>query len=241
MVDSSLKIRIRQFFRERNVSDSAEINPSKLRKVLTGFEGLFRAQAGDQLECTVEGMGIATLSFPELRCDVYVVAALMKGQAILAVYDNAILWLDHYVNNEDFSSFIKRENLIAWIPDRWEKIIQLFVATKFAFLFRPQLIRSASDIPRYPEDQLDGLGTQQVQTMREVLQEDEQRIAEITQQITPPTLQIGTDGRIYLTFFVWTKIMGLVFKLECMFGENLSFDYDGERLTVDPIGHYLRW
>ena len=152
---------------------------------------------------------------------------------VLALYnDNTLLWLDDHSSDTDFAEFIRRENLLLWLPNQLDKFVELLVETKFNFLGWPQFLSKASDIDKVPDEIKDKqslFGHQHMEAMLDA----EKRIDEIMGIIHPPTLDEYEEGEFRLQFYIWTKLFGRVIKLTCFLGGDDLFSYEGIQLAHD--------
>jgi hypothetical protein len=166
---------------------------------------------------------------------------------VVAHYDDGtILWLDDHLDDADFSGFVQRERLAEWLPDHLNEILELLLETKFYFLGWPQLIHSVSDIPLIPErytshltDPKDDylLSSLDQQKALESLREADRRLASVADQIRAPESIRLEDGSTRLIFYIWTKILGKVVRLDTYFGVDNSFKYEAAQLT-EQVGYF---
>lgn len=150
--------------------------------------------------------------------------------AIVALYtDGTILWLDDHSKDTDFQNFVHRERLLGWLPYRMDKLVRLLVGTRLNFLGWPLLINSASDVPTPSEKQKAlWVGDKEVE---EFLLEQAKWLANIHDQIRPPVLVTDPKGGYLVSFSVWTKILGKVINVRCLFGPGQTFRYEGVQLA----------
>ena len=156
---------------------------------------------------------------------------------ILAHYnDGTILWLDDHSSDSDFQNFVRRERLLEWLPHQVDRLVNLLIETKLNFLGKPQLVNNVMEVPLMPESQKAlWAGNEQVQ---EVLLEQENRLADISDRVRPPMLTADLTGGFQLNFYIWTKILGKVINIHCFFGPGNTFRYRGVQLT-QFVGRYL--
>jgi hypothetical protein len=160
---------------------------------------------------------------------------------VLARYDDGtILWLDDHLDDHDFDSFARREYLADWLPDRLNDMLELLLETKFYFLGWPQLIRAVSEIPVIPEKYIGWLkgpkddrwsSILDQQKGLESLRQANDRLASVADQIRIPECVRLENGNIRLSFYVWTKILGNVVRIDSFFGTDSSFGYEFALLT----------
>ncbi len=149
---------------------------------------------------------------------------------ILVLYDDdTILWLDDHSDDADFEEFIRRERLPEWLPGQIDELVQLLIETKFSYLGRPQLIRNVSEIPKLTEREKSWQAESKAGL--EALQEEEKRLASVTNQIQSPACTSQPDGTFRLGFCIWTKILGKVINIACTFGPDHRFSYEAVLLT----------
>ncbi|MBE7471979.1 MAG: hypothetical protein DPW09_26770 [Anaerolineae bacterium] len=220
------------YFRKKSESYSdVHLSPNKLRP--RGWLEEFRVEIFQ----TVDNLSLKSgVLWSRLTGKIYKLEHSQLS-VVLALYSNdAILWLDDHSDNFDFEIFIRREDLLTWLPDQLEDFLDLLIQTKFNFLGRPQLIRSVSAIPTFTEEEM-AFYTQSQQG-REGILEQERRFADIVDQIQPPICTSSQDRVFHLNFYVWTKILGKVIKIHCSFGSENAFSYEAIQLT-EQLGKFF--
>jgi hypothetical protein len=154
---------------------------------------------------------------------------------VLALYADTILWLDDHSNDTDFNAFVRREQVSKWLPQNIEALLDLLIATKFNFLGRPQLVRSALEIPTFSERQKALMAKSKEALTKLSIQEKD--LAKIAEQIHPPKFISRDEGTFQLNFCLWTKILGKVIKIHCYFEQD-KFRYEAI-LLAEQIGNFL--
>lgn len=142
---------------------------------------------------------------------------------VFAYYNSQdILWIDDHLYDDDFSNFIKREQLhhLFYKPD---ELAQLLVSTKLAYILLPDVVNNISDIPdaRFQQNEDDG---------HSILQ----KLANVIHE--PQSIETKGDKNP-IEFFIWTKIMGNIFQLQCYFDEANRFVYQGKQVA-SGMGDY---
>jgi hypothetical protein len=149
---------------------------------------------------------------------------------VLAQYaDGTLLWLDDHSSDVDFNTFMRREHLLEWLPDRLDDLLELLIQTKFSFLGYPRQINEIGDVP--PASDL--LGRQPIVDERylKALREQQRKLASVASRIGPPRLAARRHGGYELTFCVWTRIHGRVIRLRCILHPRTGFAFKGEELA----------
>ncbi len=156
---------------------------------------------------------------------------------VLAQYeDGTVLWLDDHSSDSDFEVFTIREDLSNLLPGQAEEVSDLIARTKFNFLGWPHLIRQVSDIAEIPKNTKRMINAQSKEH-KQVLADKESRLLAVASQIHPPTC-LNEGNRVHLKFYIWTKLMGNLFEVNCAFGPSLTFTYEAVEL-VDSVGFYV--
>jgi hypothetical protein len=166
-----------------------------------------------------------------------------EAKAIFAYYDDDTpLWLDHHSDDIDFSHFIQRERLLEWIPERVVQLAQLFVETKFAFLFNPQLIRSVTEIPDISDEEFTCLMSssteEEAQKFHAMLQDRKNVLAKIADQVYPPKLDMTPNQNAIIDWVVWIPWLGFVLNIRCLLESDGTFSYEITRLAAG-VGNYI--
>ncbi len=131
----------------------------------------------------------------------------------LAVYDeNIILWLDNHFDDSDFANFIRREQLIQWLPDNLDRFLEMVVLTKLNYLGRCRLINNLLDIP----------GVEKFT--------DEEKLNVLKEQVRHPNC-VSRDGGFQLTFFVWSLWTGRVIHYQCQLSKS-NFIMQGSTIAA---------
>lgn len=173
----------------------------------------------------------------KLRAKVYTIHSIGQISAVLAYYsDGTILWLDDHSSDDDFEVFVRNERLWTWLPDQRERLVRLLVETKLNYLGRPYLVNGVSDIPSFSTQDLelwpDNLDAQ------EQLIDAQKRLEYVSEKIIPSTVSTGDKTVFELAFFVWTKIMGRIVRVQFKFGQDGFFQYEGDEL-VKLVGRFI--
>jgi hypothetical protein len=156
---------------------------------------------------------------------------------VLAFYEEGpVLWLDDHTGEADFETFMKREELKKWLPHQMAPLLDLLIETKFNFLGRPQLIHSATDIPKLTQKQIDRMSKSKDAMAK--FHEKEKLLAKITDQIQPPVCHSNNDQEFQISFYIWTKILGNILRIDCFFRGDHGFSYELTQLG-DQIGAFI--
>lgn len=150
---------------------------------------------------------------------------LQTVSAVVAVYDNSMLWLDDHDSDIDFAEFLRRERLLLWLPDRLDAFLDLLLETKFSFLGQPRIIASVQDIPFPDEDPLPADDPHSYSAQAEYLNR------EIAPLVHPPQLVLNVKQVSTLTFCIWTKEWGCTYKMTCKWGPALAWHFESVQLT----------
>jgi hypothetical protein len=183
-------------------------------------------------ERKIETMDCA--EYPNLSAILYKVYVddHMSLSVVMAHYkDGTILWLDDHSNNDDYAAFVRREHLWEYLPDRLDVLVNLLINTKFNYLGSPQLVSSKVDIPPYPDLLSEILRA-------DLLQERDKRMMRASALVEAPLQTSGLDGTAQVQFFVWTRIYGKILRLNCRFGPDTPFEYEGDEL-LERVGGYI--
>jgi hypothetical protein len=140
-----------------------------------------------------------------------------------------ILWL----NNQDFEKFLLLEEFLKLLPTQPTEFATLFTELKLSYLGRPKLITKASQIAPSKE-RYEKLWSYSA-AWRQKLLEDAKLIEELDARIFSPRCNPAEDG-YSLTFFVWTKILGRLFQVECEINYSGAVEYFLTLLVHDGIG-----
>jgi|GEM_PF-2638457 len=150
--------------------------------------------------------------------------------AIIALYpDETILWLDDHSTVSPYQAFVSREQLVQWLPHRINELAQLIVETRFNFLGMPRLLHSTTNIMHRSEERNERLAQSEVG--RETLLYNQTKCVELADRIIPPRLHSAFDEEITLTFFLWARIRGKVFEVQCVLGSAETFSYTAIELA----------
>jgi hypothetical protein len=157
-------------------------------------------------------------------------------EGTLALYhDDDILWLDDHSSNTDYETFMRREGLLEWLPDKKDRFVDLLIETKFTCLPGLRGIRNVHDIPLMAEEgrrDLIKCGGQKY------VEASDEQLARIGQQISPSALAITGDFTYTLDFYIWTKMLGRVINLRCFVGPDSSFKYEGA-ILANGVGDFI--
>ena len=175
-------------------------------------------------------------SWTKLSGKIYTIMAPYLS-AVFALYnDNTILWLDDHSRDTDFETFVRREQLLTWLPDEVDEVLELLLKMKFNFLGWPQLIHNASEIPDFSQ-QMKHKASISKEGRQSVFDSDK-RLADAANQIHQATCTHYQNNGFQLKFHVWTKILGNLYEIRCVFGEDYSFRYEGIQLA-NMIGYFV--
>jgi hypothetical protein len=148
---------------------------------------------------------------------------------VLAVYsDDTILWLDDHSGDSDFEGFARRERLATWLPQQMNELLTLLIETKFNYLGQPQLVQSASEIPGFKVGPGKAPAT---------LLEEKKHFDSVAKQIQPPECVSEQQG-VRLSFCLWSRILGRVLAVDCLFGSDGSFTFEAAQLA-EHIGDFF--
>ncbi|WP_420628726.1 hypothetical protein [Candidatus Leptofilum sp.] len=155
-------------------------------------------------------------------------------EAILAhcANNDEILWLDNHLNNQDFEKFLLLEEFLKRLPTQPTEFATLFTKLKLSYLGRPKLISKASQIAPSKE-RYEKLWSYS-EAWQEKLLADAKLIEELDTRIFLPRCIQAREG-YSLTFFVWTKILGRLFQVECEINHSGAVQYS-LTLLVNGIG-----
>jgi hypothetical protein len=190
-----------------------------------GFFSSFRASSMTRtiLNCTRMDGGV----WDRLQTAVYTVSTTPHMEAVIGITpDGTVLWLDDDLQDEDFSTFVRDEQLGAWIPERIEGLITLLIATKCAYLIEPRLVVSSEDIP---------YGTPHFQAMLspEERAEDIVRRTAVAPMVHPPRLTRQRDDALHIEACVWTPIVGRLFAITWILNATGLVSYTGVELAQE--------
>ena len=146
--------------------------------------------------------------------------------------NDEILWLDNHLNNQDFEKFLLLEEFLKLLPTQPTKFATLFTELKLSYLGRPKLISKASQIAPSKE-RYEELWSRS-EALQQKLLEDAKLIEELDARIFQPRCSPAEEG-YFLTFFVWTEILGRLFQLDCEINHSGVVEYS-LTLLVNGIG-----
>lgn len=152
-------------------------------------------------------------------------------EVILAYIEasDEILWLDNHLNNQDFEKFLLLEEFLKLLPSHPTEFATLFTELKLSYLGRPKLISKASQIAPSKE-RYEKLWSYS-EAWQQKLLEDAKLIEELDARIFPPCCNPAEEG-YSLTFFVWTKILGRLFQVECEVSNERTVQYSLSQLAM---------
>lgn len=191
-----------------------------------GMFSSFRASSMTReiLNCTRMDGGV----WDRLQTVVYTVSTTPYLDAVVGIArDGTVRWLDDDLQDDDFSTFVQHEQLAAWIPDAFEDLVTLLIATKCAYLMLPRLVGTTDDIPPWSR-------TAQQQSPADYAAEVALRAA-LAPAITPPRWTQHQDGTLQIDACVWTPILGRLFAITWVLARNGLVRYTGTRLA-DGVG-----
>lgn len=143
----------------------------------------------------------------DLQTAIYTVSLSMPLQAVVGIQpDGTPLWLDDDTRDDDFSRFVRDEELATWVPDQFDALVSLLIETKCAYLFDPRLVVSSDDIPSRPAR------VQAMLTPEERAEETARRAA-IAPLVHPPRWISRRDGDLQVEAWVWTPFLGRLFAM----------------------------
>jgi hypothetical protein len=201
-----------------------------------GFMEEFRAEVFQALDYEAHELEKASLG-TRLSSKIYVIMTSHLSVKLALYWNGTILWLDDHSSDSDFIEFVRREDLISWLPERVHELLELLIETKFSFMGWPQLITSVSDINGMP-DQVRGAMSELGEEWLQSLSDADERLSDVADLIHPPTWIQEESGEFILRFCVWTKINGNVVEINCFLGGNSLFRYESAQLT-HSVGFYI--
>jgi hypothetical protein len=166
---------------------------------------------------------------------------------VIAVYDDGrILWLDDHIDDSDFAEFVRREQLLEWLPDQFNRLLELLIETKLNYLGASQVIHSTSDVPAIRDDVRNRYASlerwngtrEQWEAGRSSLLEADKRLTDVADQIQSPIFTLSGNGKAQVSFYVWTKILGKIVKIDCFFGPGHAFRLESVQLA-QGIGRFM--
>ena len=200
---------------------SVLVNPARPR----GFISSFRASSMTReiLNCSRMDGGV----WDQLQTAVYRVSTTPYLEAVVGrAPDGTVLWLDDDLQDDDFSTFVRDEQLAAWIPERGEDLVTLLIATKCAYLMQPRLVMSSEDIPS-------GTPHRQAMLSPEERTEDAARRRAVAPLVHPPRWMHHHDGAVQLDACVWTPIVGRLFAISWVLNATGLISYTGVHLAQE--------
>lgn len=147
--------------------------------------------------------------------------------------NDEILWLDNHLDNQDFEKFLLLEEFPKLLPTQPTEFATLFTELKLSYLGRPKLISKASQIAPSKE-RYEKLWSYS-EAWQQKLLEDAKLIEELDARIFPPRCKPAEEG-YSLTFFVWTKILGRLFQVDCEINHSGAVEYSLTLLVHDGLG-----
>ncbi len=171
----------------------------------------------------------------QLSGSIYAMVARYYSVVLATFEDKTILWLDDHSSNVDFAEFVRREQLMNWLPDQMDDVLEILIKTKFNFLGWPKLVNSILDIPNIPVyKEYPEVNRGHSQDM----QDAEMRLTNIADRLYPPTVTEIRKNEFELRFCIWTKLFGQVIDISCFLGGSDVFKYEGNQL-VHLVGFYV--
>lgn len=169
--------------------------------------------------------------FDRLSVGIYRISQDFMRIVVAYYSEDRILWLDNHLNHQDFCKFWTTEQLADWLPSNPVPLANLITLTKLNFLGFPKLVQSVSEIMFIPERRKSYWREQDIQEWHE-------QLSVLPYQVEPPSIGKADDGRYLLTFFVWTEIVGQLFRVQCLLNGEPPFAYHLEQLAVG-VGNYF--
>ena len=146
---------------------------------------------------------------------------------ICAVYqDGSIFWLDDHTSNDGFNHFWARED-IHW--QNAKQAVQFLLDTKFHFLPIPSKLIVLDTVDDIRHESFRKY-LQESQEAADELQKYEAKLSEVGPKIYSPQL-VFNEGRLALSFCVWTMVGGHVFSIKCHFESGSGWTHQSEQLA----------
>lgn len=230
MNNDDLQQQISDFFKAQLTTNPNITGGGKLHSIHYSNEGK-RAEMLSQRPQTMDMKSLDTELPHPSKMPVYYIAIWVPSQpydAVIALNDGEILWLDNHVNDKDFTLFLASEDISSYQP---HELAEFLLQTKFRYLdwgFESKIVGTKDDIPMWRQL----TDPEHLRGLQDYYAEKHAKLDNINNIISPPHL-VKSEQKITLTFFAWTVVFGTIYKLNCAFGNDGSFDWSGERLLHD--------
>lgn len=240
--ETRLRQRVNQFFRERVKEDWHVLDRAPVIK--PRYTERWRAKyMADFLPNVVRQVTKPPLD--EFEADLFIIGHHFNTAAdavLMAVYhDGTLLWLDDHSANEDFSQFCQREKLLADHIDMQnpETTARLLLTLKLTFLYTPSQCKVLRTIDDVPEQSDDWLPAPNWEGHFDEPYDYAARLRQVAAQLYPPLFSSVPDGH-RLSFFIWVKVFGVVYRVDCFFYDNGLFEWKAKMVRMLVGGYSLR-